>query len=310
MAQVSEIKASARKRSGTGGARAVRREALVPGVVYGDGRAPENVALQSNELVNLINRGRFLSSIIELDVDGSKVSVIPREVQTDPVNDKLVHIDFQRVGKGASIRVNVPVRFINEALSPGLKRGGVLNIVRHEVEVMAPADKIPEFFEFNLEGLEIGRSIHISAVKMPDGVRPTIQNRDFTVATVAGHKIEEEPTPGATADNRGRRSGGARCRGCCTCCRRGRSEGGCRRSQGTCCSSRRQAGRGRQAGRRSEAGCGSKTARRRQEVAAARLCFVAASWAPWTFAHETVRRPRQSGQRLLAPSPQRGLHGA
>ena len=203
MAQVSEIKASARKRSGTGGARAVRREALVPGVVYGDGRAPENVALQSNELVNLINRGRFLSSVIELDVDGSKVRVIPREVQMDPVNEKLVHIDFQRIGKGASIRVNVPVRFINEALSPGLKRGGVLNIVRHEVEVIAPADKIPEFFEFNLEGLEIGRSIHISAVKMPDGVRPTIQNRDFTVATVAGHKIEEEPTPGtavATAE--------------------------------------------------------------------------------------------------------------
>lgn len=198
MAQVSEIKASARKRSGTGAARAVRRDALVPGVVYGDGRAPENVAVQSNELVNLINRGRFLSSVIELDVDGSKVRVIPREVQMDPVNDKLVHIDFQRVGKGASIRVNVPVRFVNEALSPGLKRGGVLNIVRHEVEVMAPADKIPEFFEFNLEGLEIGRSIHISAVKMPDGVRPTIQNRDFTVATVAGHKIEEEPTPGAT----------------------------------------------------------------------------------------------------------------
>ena len=93
----------------------------------------------------------------------------------------------------------MPVRFINEALSPGLKRGGVLNIVRHEVEVMAPADKIPEFFEFNLEGLEIGRSVHISATKLPEGVTPTIQNRDFTVATIAGHKIEEEPTPGPTA---------------------------------------------------------------------------------------------------------------
>lgn len=197
MAQVSEIKASARKRSGTGGARAVRREALVPGVVYGDGREPENVALPSNELVNLINRGRFLSNVIELDIEGKKTRVIPREVQTDPVNDKLVHIDFQRVGKGASIRVNVPVRFINDALSPGLKRGGVLNVVRHEVEVLAPADKIPEVFEFSLEGLEIGRSIHISAVQMPEGVRPTIQNRDFTVATVAGHKVEEEAAPSA-----------------------------------------------------------------------------------------------------------------
>jgi large subunit ribosomal protein L25 len=103
-------------------------------------------------------------------------------------------VDFQRVGPGARIRVNVPVRFINEGLSPGLKRGGVLNIVRHEVEVTAPADAIPDFFEFNLEGLEIGRSVHISATKMPEGVRPTIINRDFTVATIAGHKIEEEAT--------------------------------------------------------------------------------------------------------------------
>jgi large subunit ribosomal protein L25 len=197
--QVSAIKAFARKGSGTGGARAVRREAQVPGVVYGDGRAPENVALYSNELVNLINRGRFLSSIIELDIDGTKTRVIPREVQTDPVNAKLVHVDFQRVGPGARIRVNVPVRFINESLSPGLKRGGVLNVVRHEIEVMAPADKIPEFFEFNLEGLEIGRSVHISAITLPEGVRPTITNRDFTVASIAGHKIEEEPAPGAAA---------------------------------------------------------------------------------------------------------------
>jgi large subunit ribosomal protein L25 len=197
--QSNELKAYARKRSGTGGARAVRREAQVPGVVYGDGREPENVSLYSNELVNLMNRGRFLSTIIELDVEGAKIRVIPREVQKDPVNDKLVHVDFQRVGPGARIRVNVPVRFINEGLSPGLKRGGVLNVVRHEIEVTAPADKIPEFFEFNLEGLEIGRSIHISAIQLPEGVKPTIQNRDFTVATVAGHKIEEEPTPGAAA---------------------------------------------------------------------------------------------------------------
>ena len=123
--------------------------------------------------------------------------MIPREIQLDPVKDLPLHVDFQRVGPGARIRVNVPVRFINEALSPGLKRGGVLNVVRHEVEVTCPADAIPDHFEFNLEGLEIGRSIHISATKMPEGVKPTILNRDFTVATVAGHKIEEEPTPGA-----------------------------------------------------------------------------------------------------------------
>jgi large subunit ribosomal protein L25 len=199
MAQVNEIKAYVRARMGTGEARAARREAKVPAVIYGDGRAPENVALFSNELVNIMNRGRFLSSLIDLDIDGTKVRVIPREVQLDPVNDKLVHVDFQRVSPGARIRVNVPVRFINEASSPGLKRGGVLNIVRHEIEVTCPAEAIPNHFEFSLDGLDIGRSVHISAITLPEGVKPTIQNRDFTVATIAGHKIEEEPTPGAEA---------------------------------------------------------------------------------------------------------------
>jgi large subunit ribosomal protein L25 len=197
MAQVSEIKASVRKRAGTGGAREVRRQAGVPGVIYGDGGAPQNIALQTNEVVNLMNRGRFLSTVIELDVDGAKARVIPREVQMHPVNGKLVHVDFQRVSPGSRIRVSVPVRFVNEALSPGLKRGGVLNIVRHEVEVMCPADAIPDVFEFSLEGLEIGRSIHISAVSLPQGVKPTIQGRDFTVATIAGHRVEEEGAPGA-----------------------------------------------------------------------------------------------------------------
>jgi len=199
MAQVDAIKVYARARSGTGGARAVRRQAQVPGVVYGNGAPPLNISLYTNELINLMQRGRFLSTIIDLDMDGGKTRVIPREVQVDPVNDKLVHVDFQRIGPGARIRVNVPVRFINEGLSPGLKRGGVLNIVRHEIEVTCPADAIPDHFEFNLEGLEIGRSIHISAIKLPEGVKPTIINRDFTVATVAGHKLEEEPTPGAEA---------------------------------------------------------------------------------------------------------------
>jgi large subunit ribosomal protein L25 len=195
--QISEIKASARPRSGKGGARAVRREDRVPGVVYGDGGKPENISVNGRELNIIVGRGKFLSTVFDLDIDGKKARVIPRDVQLDPVKDWPIHVDFQRVGAGARIRVDVPVRFINEGLSPGLKRGGVLNIVRHEVEVTCPADAIPDFFEFNLEGLEIGRSIHISATKMPEGVKPTILNRDFTVATVAGHKIEEEPTPGA-----------------------------------------------------------------------------------------------------------------
>jgi large subunit ribosomal protein L25 len=198
MAQVSEIKAAVRTRAGTGDAREVRRQAGVPAIVYGNGSAPQAIALQANELVNLIARGRFLSSVIDIDVAGTRTRAIPREVQMDPVSGKPVHVDFQRVDAGSRIRVNVPVRFVNEALSPGLKRGGVLNIVRHEIEVTCPAESIPEFFEFSLAGLEIGRSLHISAVKLPDGVEPTIKNRDFTVATIGGHKTEEEAAaPGA-----------------------------------------------------------------------------------------------------------------
>jgi large subunit ribosomal protein L25 len=197
MAQVSEIKASARPRSGTGGARAVRREGRVPAVLYGDGGKPETISLDKNELIVTLGRGKLLSTVYDLDVDGTKHRVIPREIQLDPVKDLPVHVDFQRVSAGARIRVNVPVKFINEALSPGLKRGGVLNVVRHEIEVTCAADAIPDHFEVNLEGLEIGRSVHISAIKLPEGVKPTILNRDFTVATIAGHKIEEEPVPGA-----------------------------------------------------------------------------------------------------------------
>jgi large subunit ribosomal protein L25 len=195
--QVSEIKASARRRSGKGGARSIRREGAVPGIVYGGGGSPETISLDQRELGLLVQRGKFFSTVFELNLDGTKQQVIPREVQVDPVRDLPLHIDLQRVTPTARIRVNVPVRFVNEALSPGLKRGGVLNVVRHTVEVTCPANAIPDHFEFNLEGLDIGRSVHISAVTMPEGVRPTILNRDFTVATIAGHKIEEEPTPGA-----------------------------------------------------------------------------------------------------------------
>jgi large subunit ribosomal protein L25 len=199
MAQASEIKASARAGAGQGAARAVRREGRVPAVLYGDGKEPENLSVDSKDITLTVSKGKFLSTVFNLDIDGTKVQAIPREVQLDPVKDRIIHIDFQRVGKGSKVRVNVPVRFINEAASPGLKRGGVLNIVRHTVEVMAPADAIPEVFEFNLEGLEIGRSIHISATKMPEGVRPTITNRDFTVATIAGQQRQEEEGPGAGA---------------------------------------------------------------------------------------------------------------
>ena len=194
-----EIKAKARPRAGKGAARQVRREGLVPGVIYGDKEQPVTIALDANDLGKTIAKGKFLSTLFMLDVDGNKTRVIPRDVQLDPVKDFPIHVDFQRIGATGTIRVMVPCRFVNDALSPGLKRGGVLNIVRHEVEVIAPADNIPAIFEFDLTGLEIGRSIHISALKLPEGVRPVIANRDFTVATIAGAKGDTDKAAAADA---------------------------------------------------------------------------------------------------------------
>jgi large subunit ribosomal protein L25 len=198
---LTEIKATARPHAGKGAARQVRREGKVPGVIYGDKQPAVIVALDSNDLAKVIGKGKFLTTLFTLDVDGKQTRVIPRDVQLDPVKDFAIHVDFQRVGPGGKIRVNVPCKFVNEGASPGLKRGGALNIVRHDVEVICSADAIPAFFEFDLTGLEIGRSIHISATKLPEGVTTVIRDRDFTVATIAGAKAqEEEVKPTAAAD--------------------------------------------------------------------------------------------------------------
>jgi large subunit ribosomal protein L25 len=194
-AAIIELKATARPGSGKGAARAVRREGRVPAVIYGEKQEPETVSLDGSELWVIYQKGKFLSTVLDLSIEGKKSRVLPRDVQLDPVRDFPVHVDFQRVGKSSRVRVVVPVRFTNEGLSPGLKRGGVLNIVRHELEVTCPPDRIPDHFEVNLEGLEIGRSVHISAMKLPEGVKPTILNRDFTIATIAGKKAEEEAKP-------------------------------------------------------------------------------------------------------------------
>ena len=168
MAQhLTELKATARPRAGKGAARQARREGKVPGVIYGDGQPPETVALDYADLWKQVIKGHFTSTVFEVNVEGKKSRVIPRDLQVDPVKDQPIHVDFMRIGKDGRIRVEVPVRFVNEALSPGLKRGGVLNIVRHDVEVICPYDHIPAFFEVDLTGLEIGRSIHISAVTLP-----------------------------------------------------------------------------------------------------------------------------------------------
>jgi large subunit ribosomal protein L25 len=200
MAQTStELKATARPRAGKGAARQARREGKVPAVIYGDGQPPETIALDYNELWKQVLKGHFTSTVFEVDVEGKKNRVIPRDLQVDPVKDQPIHVDFLRIGKDGRIRVEVPVRFVNEALSPGLKRGGVLNIVRHDIEVTCPYDKIPAYFDVDLTGLEIGRSVHISSIKLPEGVAPTIKDRDFTVATIAGAVKQEEEEVAAAA---------------------------------------------------------------------------------------------------------------
>jgi large subunit ribosomal protein L25 len=198
MAEAIELKAWPRQRSGKGGARAVRREGRIPGILYGDKQAPEPISVEYRAINQQIHTGHFQSTIFVLDVEGKKTRVIPRAVQLDPVRDFPIHVDFLRLSKDALVTVDVPVRFLNEGASPGLKRGGVLNVVRHDIAVRCPADASPDHFEVDLTGLEIGDSVHISAIKLPEGVRPTITDRDFTVATIVG-RAAEEPAAGAAA---------------------------------------------------------------------------------------------------------------
>jgi len=193
MAEAIELKAWARQSAGKSGARQVRRDGRIPGIVYGGKEDPQNIALDPKAISKQLQTGHFQSTIFTLDVEGTKTRVIPRGVQLDPVRDFPLHVDFMRLAKDALVTVDVPVHFLNEGASPGLKRGGVLNIVRHDIPVRCPADKIPDHFDVDLTGIEIGDSIHISAIALPDGVTPTITDRDFTVATVVGRAAEEAP---------------------------------------------------------------------------------------------------------------------
>jgi large subunit ribosomal protein L25 len=186
MAELIELKATAREGTGKSANRALRAQKLVPAVVYGGEAGPANVALEYKLVWQHYQTGHFLSTVYMLDVDGKKERVIPRDVQVDPVRDFPIHVDFMRVSRTSRIAVEVPVQFINEEASPGLKRGGVLNIVRHEIELSCPADAIPERITVDLSGLDIGDSVHISAIALPKGITPTITDRDFTVATIAG----------------------------------------------------------------------------------------------------------------------------
>jgi large subunit ribosomal protein L25 len=194
MSNAYELKAEAREQVGKGSARAVRRNGKVPAVIYGDKQPPLSIALSYKDVYYKIHGGGFLTTIATIDVDGKKIRVLPKDFQLDPIRDFPMHVDFLRVGKDTQVNVNVPVHFVNEAGSPGLKRGGVLNVVRHEVEFHCPADAIPEFITVDLAGTDIGDSLHISAVALPEGVKPVIADRDFTIATIAGSSAMKSET--------------------------------------------------------------------------------------------------------------------
>lgn len=200
MTAVKQINASARDRVGKGAARAVRRQGLVPAVIYGGGQPPVSIALDFNQTKQLIFAGHFLTTIFEVEVGSQTHRVIPRDYQLDPVKDTPLHVDFLRVNRNATVEVEVPVHFINHEASPGLKAGGTLNIVRHAVELSVAADAIPEALTVDLTGREIGDSIHISAIALPAGAEPTITDRDFTIATIVPPTVApavEAETPAA-----------------------------------------------------------------------------------------------------------------
>ena len=202
------LSAEPRERTGKGGARALRRAGQLPAIVYGGKNAPVKVALSRREVKRELDMNpRFFSSVVELKLGSKKVRVVPREAQLHPVNDMPLHLDFIRVAKGATITVEVPVTFLNEDTCVGLKRGGVLNIVRREIELVCPVENIPEELIVDLAEVDIGDSVHISQVELPDDVTPTITDRDFTICALVGRgpsggedEDEEEGEVEATED--------------------------------------------------------------------------------------------------------------
>jgi len=185
MAEIAKIAAQPRARVGKGPARAARRAGLVPAVIYGANKDPLSIALEPRALARELGKSGFFLNQFDIAVDGSEHRVLPRDVQFHPVTDAPLHVDFLRVTGQTRIDVEIPCHFLNDEESPGLKRGGVLNIVRHTIEVNTTVDNIPEVFTFDLTGLEIGDSLHISDITLPEGVKPLISDRDFTVATIA-----------------------------------------------------------------------------------------------------------------------------
>ena len=198
---MSSIEATARNTNTKGQVRALRQKGEVPGIVYGGTEENQTISLSTKKIKTLIDQENFLSNIISLKIDGKSMNVLPRDVAFDPISDDPIHIDFLRIVKGAKIILEIPVKFINNETCPGLKRGGVLNIVRRKVELKCPTENIPTELIVDLEGLEIGASIKISSINLPENVKQTIQGRDFVIATVAAPTIFKEPEKPAEGES-------------------------------------------------------------------------------------------------------------
>jgi len=195
MSQDSQIVVNKRENNGTGSSRSLRLQNKIPGIIYGDKKDPIPVVLDEKALKIKIKDPTFFSKQCEIKFNGETIKVLPKDLQLHPVKESILHIDFLRVGENTTVTLFVPVKFINENNCPGIKQGGVLNVVRREIELITLVSKIPESLEANLDGLEIGDSIHISSINLQEGVKPVISDRDFTIATIAPPtvmKVEEE----------------------------------------------------------------------------------------------------------------------
>ena len=197
---MSNLKAIKRDSTSSGSNNKLRSEGLIPAILYGGKDANLNISIQKKEIKSLINSDTFLSKVLELEINGKKEKVIPRDVAFNVVSEEPIHIDFMRIVSGKKIILEIPVKFINHPDSPGLKRGGVLNIVRRKVELKCPADNIPDEIVVDLAGTDIGTSIKISSVKLDKNVVPTISDRDFVIATVASPTVIKEPEKPAEGD--------------------------------------------------------------------------------------------------------------
>ena len=200
MSETTKVVAKMRDRAGKGGARSTRREGLIPAVIYGDKQPPVMIAVEPKTIARELHKEGYFNHRLQIDVAGTDYQVLPRDVQVDPVTDKPLHLDFLRIGPDSIITVQVPVHFRNEAASPGLKRGGVLNIVLHEITVRTRADSIPEYFEVDLTGLEIGHSVHLSTIAVPEGVSFVSRDAAATVASIAAPTVVREAAAQAAAD--------------------------------------------------------------------------------------------------------------